>query len=394
MLRFLTAGESHGPALTGIIEGIPAGLDIDSEYINRHLARRQWGHGRGRRMKIERDQVEILSGLRFGRTLGSPIALRIVNRDWANWDHVMTVERTERESKRITVPRPGHADYAGAVKYGHTDDMRNVLERASARETAMRVALGSVARRLLDEFGISIGSVVESIGAVEVGRRFSDEGQKVPDLSAVDASLVRCDDEAAAKAMIEAIDQAKEDGDTLGGVFAVWAEGVPMGLGSYVQWDRRLDGRLAQAMMSIPAVKGVEIGPAFDAARKRGSRVHDEFVVDEKGEGDRVLGRRSNRAGGLEGGITNGEVLVVRAALKPISTLLRPLRSVDLETGTEQAAHIERSDVCVVPAAAVVGESAVALVLAAALLEKFAGDTLDDVREAVERFRARAPTKW
>lgn len=394
MLRYLTAGESHGPALTGIIEGVPAGLEIDSEYINRHLARRQWGHGRGRRMKIERDQVEILSGLRFGRTLGSPIALRIVNRDWANWDHVMTIESKERDPKRVTVPRPGHADYAGAVKYGHTEDMRNVLERASARETAMRVALGSVARRLLEEFGISIGSVVESIGEVEVGRRFSDEGQKVPDLSTVDASPVRCDDAAAAEAMIEAIDQAKEDGDTLGGVFAVWAEGVPIGLGSYIQWDRRLDGRLAQAMMSIPAVKGVEIGPAFNAARKQGSQVHDEFMVDEKAAGDRALGRRSNRAGGLEGGVTNGEVVVVRAALKPISTLLRPLRSVNLDTGTEQAAHIERSDVCVVPAAAVVGESAVALVLAAALLEKFGGDTLDDVREAVERFRARAPAKW
>lgn len=394
MLRYLTAGESHGPALTGIIEGLPAGLAIDGEYIDRHLARRQWGHGRGRRMKIEHDQVEILSGLRFGRTLGSPLALRIDNRDWANWDHVMTVESKAREPKRVTVPRPGHADYAGAIKYGHTDDMRNVLERASARDTAMRVALGSVARRLLEEFGISIGSVVESIGAVEVGRRFSDEGQEVPDLAAIDASPVRCDDEAAAAAMIEAIDQAKEDGDTLGGVFAVWAQGVPIGLGSYVQWDRRLDGQLAQAVMSVPAVKGVEIGPAFDAARKRGSQVHDEFVVGETGEGGRALGRRSNRAGGLEGGITNGETLVVRAALKPISTLMRPLRSVDLETGAEQAAHIERSDVCVVPAAAVVGESAVALVLAAALLEKFGGDTLDDVREAVERFRARARAKW
>ena len=257
MLRFMTAGESHGPALTGILEGLPAGLQLNREYIDAHLARRQWGYGRGGRMKIEHDQVEILSGVRFGVTIGSPIAMRIVNRDWENWEDRMSIEGPDTETHRVTLPRPGHADYAGGVKYGHAGDMRNVLERASARETAMRVALGSAARRFLEDFGITLGSVVLQIGSVGAAPPFGEEFRQAPDLEEVDRSPVRCVDSGAEEGMIAAIDQAKEAGDTLGGVIAVWAEGLPIGLGSHVHWDRRLDGRLAQALMSIPAVKGL-----------------------------------------------------------------------------------------------------------------------------------------
>ncbi len=364
MLRFLTAGESHGPCLVAIVEGLPAGLQVDVEAIHRDLARRQGGYGRGARMQIEHDRVEILSGVIGGRTTGAPVALRIENRDWANWR-----PRWEAgDLPPLTVPRPGHADYAGMVKYG-LSDARPVLERASARETAARVAVGALAKLLLTEFGIVVGSYVEAIGEVvaeipplppeELWRRAED-------------SDVRCPDEAAAARMRAAIDAAAAAGDTLGGVFVVIATGVPVGLGSHVHWDRRLDARLAAAVMSIPAVKGVEIGPAFENARQPGTRVHDEFVVGEDG----AIGRASNRAGGVEGGISNGQPIVVRAAMKPIPTTKRPLRSVDLATGRPADAPYQRADICAVPAAAVVGEAMVAWTLAEALVERMGGDRI------------------
>lgn len=389
MLRFLTAGESHGPELTGILEGIPAGLEISSDYIDLHLARRQTGHGRGERMNIERDQVKITAGVRFGRTLGSPIALRIPNRDWPNWEKTMAAGSMEEEPSRVTLPRPGHADYAGGIKYGHTGDLRNILERASARETAMRVAVGTVARCLLEEFGILIGSAVKRIGDVEAGDLFSGDYQSAPDPAAIDLSPVRCPDSNAETAMIEAIDRAREAGDTLGGVFEVWAENVPIGLGSHIQWDQKIDGRLARAVMSIPACKGVEIGPAFESAGCPGSTIHDEFTLARDSGGEKRVQRRSNHAGGIEGGMTNGELVVIRAAMKPLASLQAPLRSVDLATGAEEDAHIERSDTCVVPAAGVVAEAVVALTLCAALLEKFGGDTLDDLRASVTSYHSR-----
>lgn len=404
----MTAGESHGPALTGILEGLPAGLPLESGYINAQLARRQMGYGRGARMKIEEDRVELLAGVRFGVTIGSPIAMRIINRDWENWEREMAIEGPGAETQRVTLPRPGHADYAGGVKYGHTGDLRNVLERASARETAMRVALGAAARRFLGEFDVTIGSVVLRIGDEEAADVFGEGFREAPDLSEVDRSPVRCLDKNAGPAMVEAIDRAKEQGDTLGGVIAVWALGLPIGLGSHIQWDRRLDGRIAQAMLSIPAIKGVEIGPAFENAGLPGSQVHDPFGLEgdegavsrgaspggEPTGGTRRVVRRQNRAGGLEGGITNGELLVVRVAMKPISTLLRPIASIDLSTGEEERAHVERSDVCAVPAAGVVAEALLALTLGDAFLEKFAGDTMDEVRAAVERHRRQAPPRF
>ena len=389
MLRFLTAGESHGPALTGIIEGLPAGMLLEAEYINEHLARRQQGHGRGGRMKIEEDNVELLGGVRFGLTLGSPIAMRIVNRDWENWDRKMAVEGPEADTHKVTVPRPGHADFAGGVKYGHTADLRNVLERASARETAMRVALGSAARRLLEELGVTVGSVVVRIGDVEAPNPFGDEYQVAPDLEGIDRSSVRCHDKEAEAAMVAAIDGAKNAGDTLGGIIAVWAQGLPIGLGTYAQWDRRLDGRIARSLMSIPAIKGVEIGPAFENAGLSGSNVHDSFGLTSDGEKS-TIERGRNRAGGLEGGITNGELLICHAAMKPISTLLDPIPSVDLVSGEETGAHVERSDVCAVPAAGVIAEAVLALVLAESIVEKFGGDTLQEVRRAMEEHRTSA----
>lgn len=394
MLRFMTAGESHGPSLTGILEGLPAGLHIESDYVNTHMARRQMGHGRGKRMKIEQDRVQFLSGIRFGRSLGSPIAVRIDNLDWPNWERKMTLEGPPADTHRVTLPRPGHADYAGAVKYDHLDDMRNVLERASARETAMRVALGSIVRRFLEEFGVTIGSAVEQIGDVEAPSAFGPDGQGTPDLSDVDRSPVRCHDEAAEKRMLAAINQAHEKGDTLGGIIAVWAEGLPIGLGSHVHWDRRLDGRLARAVMSIPAIKGVEIGRGFEASGFPGSRVHDEFELRNGDVGGRRIRRRSNRAGGLEGGVSNGELLILRAAMKPLSTLRRPLISVDVESAQEHSAHVERSDVCAVPAAGVVAEAVIALTLANAFLEKFGGDTLEEVRASFDRYRSRAEPRY
>jgi chorismate synthase len=374
-LRFLTAGESHGQALTAVVDGVPAGLALTDRDINADLARRQRGYGRGGRMKIERDQVTILSGVRFGETLGSPITLQIANRDWENWQATMAVEAPPPGAplKRVTRPRPGHADLAGAMKYGH-HDVRNVLERSSARETTARVAVAGIARRLLQEFGITILSHVTEIGGV----RASD----VLDLpwatvrARAEASEVRCADPDAEQAIIAAIDDAKAKGDTLGGVFEVVALGCPVGLGSYVQWDRRLDGRVAQALCSIQAIKGCEFGLGFETTRRPGSGVHDEILPDPDGG----FRRSTNNAGGLEGGVTNGQPLVVRAAMKPLSTLRRPLRSVDIATKEIVEAVVERSDVCAVPAAGIVGEAMVAIVLANAFLEKFGGDSIAEIR--------------
>jgi chorismate synthase len=383
-LHFITAGESHGPCLTAIVEGLPAGLVVDVEAINHDLRRRQGGYGRGGRMKIERDKVQILGGVIGGRTTGAPVALRVENRDWANWE-----ERWAKgDLPRLTIPRPGHADYAGMVKYG-LDDARPVLERASARETAARVAVGALAKLLLAQFEIAVGSWVTEIGGTIA---------QVPNLPAAElwrlaeASDVRCPDETAAAQMRAAIDAAREAGDSLGGVFVVTATGVPVGLGSHVHWERRLDARLAQAVMSIQAIKGVEIGPAFENARKPGTQVHDAFVKTELGTRNsprqkrgisatlrQLVTRSSNRAGGIEGGMSNGMPIVVRAAMKPIPTTISPLRSVDLATGEERATQYQRSDVCAVPAASIVGEAMVAWVLADALLEKLGGDSMDEV---------------
>ena len=358
MFRFLTAGESHGKALTVIIEGLPAGLPLSEDYIAGDLRRRQGGYGRSQRQQIEEDRAEILSGVRHGLTLGSPISLLIRNRDWENWQDVMAVEPQDEPAKKLTRLRPGHADLAGAMKYG-LDDVRPILERASARETAARVAVGAVARRFLETFGIAVHSHTLAIGDVTT----CPQGE--PDWAAVEASPVRCADRDASERMVQAVDAAREAGDTLGGVFEVWATGVPIGLGSHVHWDRKLDGQLAQAVMSIHAVKGVEIGGGFALAGLPGSQAHDVILPADQW-GEHPWRRASNRAGGLEGGITNGEPVIVRAALKPISTLAKPLPSADLLTGEAIQAHYERSDICVVPAAGVIGEAMVAIVLAEA----------------------------
>ncbi|HEX2092154.1 MAG TPA: chorismate synthase [Longimicrobiaceae bacterium] len=380
MFRFTTAGESHGPALVAVVEGVPAGLPLAPEEIDRELQRRQGGYGRGGRMRIESDRAEILSGVRHGETLGSPITLLVRNRDWANWTTAMSAEplpegEDEAGLRRVHLPRPGHADLVGVLKYGRSD-ARDILERASARETTMRVAAGAVARRLLAELGITIGSHVVALGGI----RAELPGELPEELNAAsDPSPVRCLDPEAEGRMIEAIDAARREGDTLGGVVEVVAQGVPAGLGSHVSWDRKLDGRLAGALMSVQAIKGVEIGLGFEAAMRRGSRVHDEIVRDPGLDGAGGFGRGSNHAGGLEGGITTGAPLVVRAAMKPISTLMRPLRTVDLRTGEAGEAVRERSDVCAVPAAGVVAEAMVAIVLAGAVLEKFGGDSLPEL---------------
>ena len=372
--RFLTAGESHGEALTAVVDGVPAGLPLSPADIDADLARRQKGYGRGGRMKIERDRVHIFSGVRWGKTLGSPITLQITNRDWENWQATMGVETPApgAAQKEVTRPRPGHADLAGAMKYGHRD-IRNVLERSSARETTARVAVAGIAKRLLAEFGITILSHVTEIGGVRVGEIDISWDEVV---RRAEASEVRCADPAAEALIIAAIDEAKGKGDTLGGVFEVVALGCPVGLGSYVQWDRRLDGRLAQAFSSIQAIKGCEFGMGFETARRPGSGVHDEILFDA-GQGFR---RSTNNAGGLEGGVTNGQPVVVRAAMKPLSTLRTPLKSVDLATKEAVEAVVERSDVCAVPAAGIVGEAMMAIVLADAFLEKFGGDGVDEIR--------------
>lgn len=387
MLRFLTSGESHGQGLVTILEGLPAGLPIDFDAITLELRRRQGGYGRGRRMVIESDRADVLSGVRRGKTTGAPVALLVRNKDWENWQNTMHVEpqappgSTGANRAPVVRPRPGHADLAGALKYDH-DDIRDVLERASARETAARVAAGAIARQLLAAIGCDITSHITGIGAVVLpaSTHVSFDAAKA---LAPEAPL-RCADTAIEKLMMAAIDAAKEAGDTLGGSFEVIARNVPVGLGSYVQWDRKLDGRLAQALMSIPAIKAVSIGDGVEGARRPGSQVHDEIVAKtDVAAGEPVITRPTNRAGGLEGGVTNGEELRVTGFMKPISTLMKPLRSVDLTTLEEAPAAIERSDTCAVPAAAVVAEAMVGLVLADALLERFGGDSLADLTSRV-----------
>ena len=373
MLRYLTAGESHGELLMGIIEGMPSGLLIRVTDIDRDLARRQVGYGRGNRMKIEKDSVKIYTGVRWGRTLGSPIGLVVRNKDWENWRDKMSPDPMFLNTANpVTRPRPGHADLAGALKYGATD-IRNILERSSARETAMRVAVGSVAKRLLAEFGIEVVSHVLSIGGVfaKVPKASSQEIRK-----RAEASELRCADHDAEKRMMKRIDQAMAAGDTLGGVFELIITGAPVGLGSHVHWDRKLDGRLASALMSIQAIKGVEVGAGFGVANKPGSQVHDEILWSRK-EG---FYRKTNMAGGIEGGMSNGEAIVLRAAMKPIPTLYKPLRSVDMASKRPFKASIERSDACAVPAAGVVAEAAAAFEIASAMIEKFGGDSIEEMK--------------
>ena len=380
-LRFVTAGESHGPGLTAIVEGLPAGLELRPEDIDRDLARRQLGHGRGGRMKIEKDRAEVVAGVRHGRTLGSPVALRIENRDYRNWEERMNPWPVDAPVDEVHLPRPGHADLAGVMKYGHSD-VRNVLERASARETAARVAAGALAKTYLRDLGVAIRSHVTRIGAVAAPER---DDPSPEDFDAVDESPVRCLDAAASDAMVAEIDTARKANESLGGVFEVRAFGVVPGIGSYVSWEERLDGRLAAAIMSIQAIKGVGIGDGFDLAGRVGSKAHDEIFFSE----ERGYFRDTNRAGGLEGGMTTGDPLVVRAAMKPLPTLTKPLRSVDIETREPAQALRERTDSCTVPAAAVVGEAMVALVLAAAYGEKLGGDHVDDVKAALGAYEER-----
>jgi chorismate synthase len=389
-LRLLTAGESHGPGLSGVLEGLPAGLRVSTREVDRDLARRQHGYGSGRRMRIEQDRVTWTAGLRFGRTLGSPLAWSIANRDWASWQERMAIEPRppHRRPRPITLARPGHADLAGAIKYD-TDDIRDVLERASARSTAPRVAAGAVCRQLLTAAGVTVWSFVDQLGTV---RAFPDTDEpllRIPPgwwrTDRVAPSPLRCPDPMAESAMVAAVDEAIAAGDSIGGSFVVVAEGMPIGIGSNAEWDARLDAALAAAVMGIQAVKGVEIGLGFGAIARPGSRVHDE--VDPAAPG---WARRTNHAGGIEGGMSNGAPVVVRAAVKPVATLRRPLGSVDLLTGEVSRAHIERSDVAILPRAAVVGEAMVALMLADALLATLGGDTMTDLLAAVRRRRARS----
>ncbi len=379
-LRFLTAGESHGKALVGILEGMPSGLPLSVRDIREQLVRRKKGYGRGNRQKIENEGVEFLAGVRHGKTLGSPIALLVPNVDFKNWDRIMSSELVRKgPQRRVDIPRPGHADFVGALKYGFSD-MRNVLERASARETAMRVSLASVARVFLKACGVSVASRV-----IGIGEAYSDGPPlcNVSELNALaDKSPVRCTDRSAEKSMMVMIDRAKAQGDTVGGVFEVYADGLAVGLGSYAHWDRRLEGSLSAAVMSLNAIKGVEFGLGFDAGRVSGSWAHDEFILK-----NRKIAYKSNRSGGLDGGMTTGQPLVIRAAMKPLATLLKPLQSVNLKTKKPAKAHIERSDICAVPSAAVIAESLVCLVLANAFLEKFGGDSMGEFLPRLKAWR-------
>lgn len=377
MLRFLTAGESHGKALTAIIEGFPAGVPIDCAIINQQLKKRQGGYGRGKRMAIEQDQVEFLSGIRNGKTLGSPIAISLKNRDWENWQKIMQQEPgADLVSKKTTKPRPGHADLSGSLKYGF-DDIRNVLERASARETGARVAVGALCKCLLDQFNIKVFGHVVGIGQIQCQPQYKmlEEG--------LYESPLYCTDAQKTQEMIKLIDKAKEEGDSLGGVIEVSAFNVPVGLGSHVHWDRRLDGRIAQSVMSIPGIKGVEFGLGFATAQLPGSAVHDEICYSQ-GKG---FYHPTNNSGGIEGGISNGETIIVRAAMKPIPTLYKPLRSVDILTKEQHLASVERSDTCAVPAAAIVAEGVISWELTKAFLEKFAGDNLKEIKESFRNFK-------
>ncbi|AZS43820.1 Chorismate synthase [Microbacterium oleivorans] len=389
MLRVLTAGESHGPELVAIMEGLPSGVPVSLDAIRADLARRKLGYGRGSRMKFEEDELNLSGGVRHGLSLGSPIALRIGNTEWPKWIEVMNPEPTELSERSrgrgaaLTRPRPGHADLVGMQKYDF-DEARPILERASARETAARVALGAIARGFLSELGIRLVSHTLSIGPVQV-----PEGSELPgpdDVDALDADPLRCFDAATSARMVAEVDAAKKDGDTLGGIVEVLAYGLPPGLGSHVHWDRRLDGKLAQALMSIQAIKGVEVGDGFETTRRRGSAAHDELFVTTDG-----ITRASDRAGGTEGGMSTGTVLRVRAGMKPIATIPHALRTVDVSTGETAAAHHQRSDVCAVPAAGVVAEAMVAIVLADAVLEKFGGDSIRETRRNVETFLAAIP---
>ncbi|MBB6735751.1 chorismate synthase [Cohnella zeiphila] len=380
-LRYLTAGETHGPQLTAIIEGLPSNLEIDFEALNFQLLRRQKGHGRGRRMQIEKDTAQVLGGVRHGRTTGAPVALVVANNDWKHWTSVMNVEPIEggdEAKRRIHRPRPGHADLNGGLKYD-LKDLRNVLERSSARETAVRVAVGAIARQLLEAFGIKVAGRVVSIGGIVA---------KTPDLpldeliARTEESPVRVADAETEAKMIALIDQTKADGDSIGGVVECIVAGVPVGLGSHVQWDRKLDGRIAQAVVSINAFKGVEFGIGFEAAERPGSQVHDEILYSE----ERGYHRASNRLGGFEGGMTNGMPIVVRGVMKPIPTLYKPLQSVDIDTKEAFAAQVERSDACAVPAASVVMESVVAWEVAKAFLEKFGGDSMEEIRANYDNY--------
>jgi len=378
--RFLTGGESHGKGLVAIVEGMVAALPLEEGYINKELKRRQQGYGRGPRMKIEEDKAEIMAGVRYGLTTGSPIAIFITNRDWQNWQEQLSVSPVEKEVEPVTCPRPGHTDLAGLTKYG-LKDIRPIIERASARETAARVAVGAIARRFLEEFGITIHS-----HTVAIGRHHWEQGEPSSiDWQQAEASTVRCAHAELEKAMMAAIDEAKANGDTLGGIFEVIATGGPIGLGSHVSWDRRLDGRIAKAIMSINAVKGVEIGAGFALAELKGSQAHDVIEPNSRSEAKGLPWRHAtNRAGGIEGGMSNGEDIIVRAAVKPISTLSSPLPSIDLRSGKVANAHYERSDICVVPAAGVIAEAMLSIVLADACLDKFGGDNL---KESLANYR-------
>lgn len=382
-MRYITAGESHGPQLTAVLEGAPAQFELNADELNEELARRQKGYGRGRRMQIEKDRVQVLSGVRHGKTTGAPIALVVENKDWKNWTDIMgaepiTEEQENNMKKRVTRPRPGHADLNGAIKYGHRD-LRNVLERSSARETAARVAVGAVAKQILAAFGIHVGGHVVRIGSVKAKEADYPSLQQLKKVT--EESPVRCYDEEAAQRMMAAIDQAKDNGDSIGGVVEVIVEGAPVGLGSHVHYDRKLDGRIAQAVMSINAFKGVEFGLGFEAAERFGSQVHDEIVRDEKNG----YSRKTNNLGGFEGGMTTGMPIVVRGVMKPIPTLYKPLNSVDIKTKEPFAASIERTDNCAVPAASVVAEAVVAWEVANAFLEKFGGDRFDEIKAAFDR---------
>lgn len=383
-MRYLTAGESHGPQLTTIIEGVPAGVPLTAEDINEELARRQKGHGRGRRMQIEKDQVNIVSGVRHGVTLGSPIALVVENNDWKHWTNIMGIEPNEDESvevkRKVSRPRPGHADLNGAIKYGHRD-MRNVLERSSARETTVRVAAGAVAKKILHELGIKVGGHVLEIGGVKANPPQYESIEQLQHRT--EESPVRCFDQEAETKMMQAIDDAKKNGDSIGGIVEVIVEGVPVGVGSYVHYDRKLDAKIAAAVMSINAFKGVEFGVGFKAAERPGSLVHDEIIWSE----ENGYTRASNNLGGFEGGMTTGMPIVVRGVMKPIPTLYKPLMSVDIETKEPFAASVERSDSCAVPAASVVAESVVAWEVATAIVEQFGIDRMDIIRENVQKMK-------
>lgn len=394
-IRFSTAGESHGPALVAIIEGMPSGLPLLAADVDRELARRQQGYGRGRRMQIEQDAIEFLSGVRAGETIGSPVAMLVRNKDWKSWSEIMDpaphdADATEGRKRQLTRVRPGHADLSGVFKYNRTD-ARDILERASARETTARVAAGAVARRLLAEFDISIGSHVVHLGGIDA----TPPAQLPADLNAAaDLSPLRTLDEAAEAQMIARIDQLKKDGNTAGGVAEVVVRGLPVGLGSHVSWDRKLDGRLARAIISIPAVKAMEIGAGFDAARKSGAEVHDEIEPAPGSPRTGNVRRRTNRAGGLEGGITTGEPLILRVSMKPISTLMSPLATIDAHTGAPVEAAVERSDVTAVPAMGVIAEAMTALVLADVFAEKFGGDSLDEMRRNFDGYITQVATRF